>query len=329
MGTHFPACDSFGRRFSYLRLSVTDVCNFKCSYCLPDGYQKGPRHDFLSADEISHLVAALAQLGLWKVRLTGGEPTVRKDLPDLIRRIAATPGVRHVALTTNGYRLRHDLAAYRAAGLSSVNVSVDSLDPKRFQRVTGHDCLPTVLEGVTAALASGMEAVKLNAVLLRETAAQELPDFLSYVQHRPLVFRFIELMQTADNQDYFARQHSPAATMIAQLVGAGWRLVTRLEGAGPAVTYSHPDYAGRIGFITPYAKEFCQGCNRLRVSARGSLQLCLFGQGGHDLRPLLQSPAQCGYLKDAIIAALQYKPVGHALQDGNVGDRHTLASIGG
>ncbi|MGZ9097485.1 MAG: GTP 3',8-cyclase MoaA [Micavibrio sp.] len=321
--------DRFGRRFPYLRLSVTDVCNFSCTYCLPDGYQKTHDDTFMTLPEIRNLVVAFAELGTWKIRLTGGEPTVRPDFVALAKAISDVPGIRRMAFTTNGYKLPERAQSFYDAGLRAINVSIDSLDPRKFHEITGHDRLGEVVDGVGAALDAGFDSVKVNTVLLKGLNDDELDGFLDFVEDRPVSLRFIELMQTGDNLAYFRKHHIPATVIRNKLALRGWTLQERGEGAGPAVEYAHPDYTGRIGLISPYAKDFCSTCNRLRVSARGALHLCLFGAGGHDLRSLLQGENQKEELKDKIMSLMQFKRSTHFLHEGNTGTRQHLASIGG
>ena len=322
--------DGHGRRFEYLRLSLTDVCNFRCTYCLPNGYRKAAgKPAELTPDELVRAVSAFARLGLWKVRLTGGEPTVRPEFTEIARRVAAVPGIRRVAMTTNGYRLAAHAAEWRAAGVSALNVSVDSLDPARFAAITGHDRLGEVLAGVEAARAAGFAPIKLNAVLMRGVNDDELAAMIAFVAARDLSLRFIEVMRTNDNPDFFAARHLAGQTVIAALERAGWSRLPRAPGAGPAVEYGHPDARGRIGIIAPYAQDFCATCNRLRLSADGRLHLCLFGDGGIDLRPLLQHDNQQDELVARITALTATKAAAHRLHQGNSGATPHLASIGG
>jgi len=321
--------DPFGRTFPYLRLSLTEACNFSCSYCLPNGYQADGRPRFLEPDEIRRLLRGFAAVGMHKLRLTGGEPSLRKDLPEIIAIAAATPGIRKIALTTNGTRLPHNLPVWRDAGLTALNLSIDSLDRENFLRITGHDRLPEILTGIDQALGMGFEAIKLNAVLLSDLNHDELPAWLEFLRQRPISLRWIELMRTGDNADYFARHHLRAEHIEAPLRAAGWRQLDRAPDAGPAREWSHPDYRGRIGIIAPYSKDFCAGCNRLRVTARGDLRLCLFGEFGSPLRPLLQDDAQCDALIARIQTQLGLKAAGHGLHQGNTGITPHLASIGG
>lgn len=320
--------DSFGRNFPYLRLSVTEVCNFRCTYCLPNGYQQTDR-DFLTLPEIRRLATAFADLGTHKIRLTGGEPTVRRDLFDIAHAVSSLATIRTVALTTNGYNLKENVQGYMAAGINALNVSIDSLDPKRFHAITGHDKLAHVLDGIEAAKVAGFTKIKINSVLLKEVTDQTLPDFLVWIKHESLSIRFIELMQTGENLDFFKQHHISAGIIIGQLLERGFVPVIRLPDAGPAQEFTHPDYAGTIGIIAPYSKDFCKSCNRLRVTSRGKLMLCLFGEGGYDLRPYLQHDDQRAELIDAIAAALHFKHESHYLQQGITGSTPNLASLGG
>lgn len=322
--------DGRGRRFEYLRLSLTDVCNFRCTYCLPNGYRKQAGQPAeLSVDEIRRLVTAFAQLGLWKVRLTGGEPSLRPELIEIARTVAAVPGIRRLAMTTNGYRLAERAGDYVAAGIGALNVSIDSLDPQRFAAITGHDRLDNVVAGITTARAAGIGSVKLNAVLMRGINDDELERFIAFVSEHDLSLRFIEVMRTNDNPQFFAGHHVAGAEMTRRLQGMGWSALPRVAGAGPAIEYAPPSGPGRIGIIAPYSKDFCASCNRLRVSARGKLHLCLFGDSGIDLRPLLQSDDQQNDLIARIKALTATKAPAHRLHQGDSGATPHLASIGG
>ena len=321
--------DGFGRTFPYLRLSLTEACNYRCSYGLPDGYQADGRPTFLTLEEIQRLVRGFAAVGMRKIRLTGGEPSLRKDLPSIIAAVSATPGVQKIALTTNGCLLPKHVRLWREAGLTALNVSLDSLQAERFKAITGHDRFDEVTEGIEIAQTLGFDAVKLNAVLLRGLNDDELPAWMEFLRSRDVAIRFIELMRTGDNQAYFERHHYRAEALEQQLIDAGWSLRPRAVDAGPAREYAHPGYAGRIGIIAPYSKDFCAGCNRLRVTARGDLRLCLFGEFGIPLRPLLQSDDDHDALVGRIATQLGLKAAGHGLHQGNTGITPHLASIGG
>lgn len=312
-----------------MRLSITDACNFKCQYCLPNGYKPDGKPRFLDADELRRIASAFATVGTRKIRITGGEPTMRKDFGDVVAMVANTPGIRQVATTTNGYRLAEHAKEWRQAGLSRVNVSLDSLDPVQFQRITGDSRFDRVMAGIDAALSEGFEAVKINVVLLKELNGHQLPLFLDFIKHHPVDLRFIELMETGLGVDYFQRHHLSGTVIQRQLERQGWTLDPRGPDDGPALNYSHPDYVGRIGLIMPYAKDFCVSCNRLRVSAIGKLHLCLFTEAGIELRDLLGSDEQQPELVSRLHAALRQKHETHYLHDGDPGATPHLASIGG
>lgn len=324
--------DPDGRTMSYLRLSITDVCNFRCQYCLPGGYTGAGNKEkpFLGLDEIRRLLSACAALGMKKLRLTGGEPTVRADFSEIAAMAASIPGIRKRAFSTNGYRLHKHAAEWRRAGLNAVNVSVDSLDPESFRRLTGHDRLHEVLAGVEAAVAAGFDEVKINAVLLRGVNDERIDDFLEWIRERPVGMRFIELMQTGENFFYFRRHHVPADFLQRKLLAEGWQPQPRRdETAGPALEYRHPEYRGAVGIIAPYSRDFCRGCNRLRVTARGELRLCLFGDQGASLRDLLQHDTQQPLLRQRIVELLRLKRASHFLAMGDTGATMHLASVGG
>lgn len=320
--------DGFGRRFRYLRLSVTEACNFRCTYCLPMGYRKSGPSEMLEPEEIGRLVEAFAGLGVGKVRLTGGEPTVRRDIGEIIARVAETPGVGKVAMTTNGWNLKRHIDDWRRAGLTHLNVSMDSLDAGAFREITGHDRLKDVLAGLDRALALDMPAVKVNAVLLRENAERGFGDFADFVRDRPIAVRFIELMRTGDNAAYFAEHHVTGQVLRDWLTREGWTVRPRTGDDGPALEYDHPDHAGRLGLIAPYAPGFCDSCNRLRVTSRGQLRLCLFGEGGVDLRDLMVEGATDA-LQRRVISSMSGKPAAHRLDGGQPGDTRNLAQFGG
>lgn len=320
--------DGFGRRFHYLRISVTEVCNYRCTYCLPDGFRKSGPLSFMTVDEIGRLTAAFADLGVSKVRLTGGEPATRRDLTAIIGRVAQVPGVNKVAVTTNGWNLDRSIADWREAGLTNLNVSIDSLDADTFRRITGHDRLASAVAGVDRALALGVPTVKVNGVLLRDTVTDGFEAFAEFVRERSVAVRFIELMRTGDNAAYFADQHVRGAVLTSWLEARGWTPRARAFDDGPAVEYAHPDHSGRIGLIAPYAAGFCDSCNRLRVTARGQLRLCLFGDLGVDLRDLLASGDRDA-LQARIVGALGAKPAGHRLHEGLTGATRQLAQLGG
>jgi cyclic pyranopterin phosphate synthase len=320
--------DSFGRTFHYLRLSVEDACDYRCRYCLPGGYKKEDPEPPLSVDEIRRLTAAFADMGFWKVRLTGGEPTLRRDLVEIAAAVSGTPGVKRLALSTNGARLLDLADSLAQAGVGAVNVSVDSLEPARFRELTGQDHLPRILAGVERALELGLD-VKLNAVLMKGLNDGEFARFVELARERPLGVRFIELMPTADNMDFFTERHLKAESLVAWLVENGWSEAPRAEADGPARRFQKPGHAGSVGVIAPYAKDFCATCNRLRVTSRGRLRMCLFAEGEHSLRPFLQRDGQRAELQESVRNLLGRKDVSHYLPEGKLGDTRHFAAIGG
>lgn len=319
--------DRYGRRFTYLRLSITDVCNFRCHYCLPDGYQCESSRDFLTLPEIKTTVAAFSQLGTKKVRITGGEPSLRKDLPHIIDTVANTSGIEQVAITTNGYKLPQQIQSWIDAGLTSLNVSVDSLDPRLFESITGHDKLDTILQGIEIAQNAGLP-VKVNSVLMDQVKGEGFQRFLDWIKHKPISVRFIELMQTGDNLSLFNVQHQSGQSIKDKLLSQGWTRILKESTAGPAQEFQHPDYQGKIGLIMPYSKGFCDTCNRLRISSLGQLHLCLFAEKGLDLRDFMRNEDVAG-LQAELTRLLQDKESGHWLDQGVTGATKHLAMIGG
>ena len=323
--------DSSARKFSYLRLSLTEACNFSCRYCLPEGY--APRDPGLPSElslaEVRNLLLGFEAAGFSKVRFTGGEPTLRKDLPEIISFATSLPGFKFRALTTNGWNLRREAMNYRLAGLQALNVSVDSLDPARFKTLTGRDRLNEILDGIDQALGLGFDSIKLNAVLHRDHAWDELGLFLNYVKSRPVAVRFIELMKTGKGADYRDAHFLSSGEMRLELLKQGWRPLERSVNGGPALELSHPEFQGRIGLIAPHSEGFCSTCNRLRVSSTGALRLCLFGEGNHDLRGFFQSPEKARELPSRLARLLELKAPSHRLLEGETGNLGGFSEIGG
>ena len=322
--------DAFQRAYYYLRLSITDQCNFRCNYCLPNGYQpEANKPSFLTLSEIVRVAEAFAAMGTEKIRLTGGEPTLRKDFITIAENVANVSGIRQLALTTNGYRMAKDVDAWQRAGITSINVSVDSLDPKMFHQITGINKFDEVMRGIERAFEIGYKKVKVNSVLMKNLNDHEFNQFLAWVKNRPIQMRFIELMQTGEMDTFFHHHHLSGEILVKKLLEQGWQLQQKAITDGPAKVFKNPDYMGEIGLIMPYEKNFCASCNRLRVSAKGKLHLCLFGEEGIELRDLLRSDDQQSILQARIFSALQGKREHHYLHQGDTGIRQHLASIGG
>ena len=323
--------DNFHRQLSYLRLSITDFCNFRCDYCLPDGYtaNAGKRPDNeLSVSEIDILIQAFAKLGTTKVRLTGGEPSIRQDLPRIIELAKQTQGIQTVAVSSNGYRLAKHLSNWQTAGLNQLNISIDSFDPTIFKQITGFDILPTLLQDIDTLLATTDIKLKLNGILMADTAFDNLQSVLSFVKNRPVTYRFIEFMQTSDNKALFFAQHSSGQRIKDFLLENGWQSQRRASDAGPAIEYRHADYVGGIGLIEPYAPQFCDSCNRLRVSSQGKVHLCLFDNGSYDVRAFLANGDVDG-LVHALQSLMPIKPEHHLLKQNDSGIMANLSMIGG
>jgi cyclic pyranopterin phosphate synthase len=332
------------RVIDYLRISVTDRCNYRCGYCIPeDGAAHVDRRDVLSFEEIAALARAFVGLGVRRLRLTGGEPTVRRDLPALVRLLRAIPGVEDLALSTNGHRLAELAAPLRAAGVDRLNVSLDTLDADRFRRVTGRGELGPVLAGLEAARAAGFASIKLNTVALKGVNDDELPALAAFAWERGFVPRFIEEMPMASGRTFVPGALLSAAAIRAALVAAhpGARLVADAGGglgAGPARYHRLVDGAGgareghgvrRFGVISPMTEHFCGACNRARLSATGALHACLAHDDAVDLRGPLREGGERAVV-DAIRAAIAQKRDGHEFQlVGLGGPRKAMVQIGG
>ncbi|MBI4061078.1 MAG: GTP 3',8-cyclase MoaA [Elusimicrobia bacterium] len=326
--------DGFNRAVDYLRLSVTDRCNLRCVYCMPESAPRyAPGADMLTDDEIVELAACFAQSGFSKIRITGGEPLVRPGLPSLIGRLSRVPGIADLALSTNGMLLPDMAAELKKAGLKRVNISLDSLDPARFSRIARFGALDKVLEGVEAALDSGLTPVKINVVVARGMNDDEIPAFAALTRSRPLHVRFIELMPMGET-GFFSEERWVALREIMANAGPLEAVPPkdRPLGHGPARYYRAPGALGSIGFISALSCGFCASCNRVRLSSSGTLIACLDATRGTDLRGPLRGGANRARLKALIAAAVRGKPEGHAM-DGRLKNRsmnpRLMCQIGG
>ena len=325
--------DSFGRKFPYIRLSITDVCNFKCGYCLPNGYQvdKGDNRKFLHLDEIKRLAKCFSELGVNKIRITGGEPTVRKDFFDIIKVLKFESEIQNVSITTNGYKLDKKAEDLVNCGLTGINISIDSLNRETFKNITGHDRLLEILLGIEILQNLGFENIKINAVLLNgiNSSIKDFNTWAKYIEKNKVDFRYIELMRTGDNLDYFKKYHVSSKIFKEYLNENNWIYQTFGKDAGPSLNYINPKFKGKFGIIAPYSKDFCKSCNRLRITSRGDLRLCLFGNTGINLRHLLQKDDQLNELKDLIMKQMQFKKESHYLELGDTGSTKNLSKTGG
>jgi GTP 3',8-cyclase len=319
--------DGLGREHTYLRVSVTDRCNFRCVYCMPaDGFESMPRDELLSYEEIARLVRIFAGMGIQRVRLTGGEPLIRRDLERLVHELGQIPGITDIALTTNAHRLAGCAEELAASGLTRINVSLDSLDPERFSKLTRGGKLAKVLAGIEAAVAAGLTPVKINAVVLAGENEDELFDLVEYFKGPEYVLRFIEYMP------FEARWHSCVPTReLRKRLKERWDmepLGDRL-GDGPAVNWQLSNGA-RVGFISPMSEKFCSTCNRLRLMADGHLRTCLSDDGTPSLRDFVRSGSTDEQIEQAIRAMVLTKREGHnATEEGGTPFEGVMTRVGG
>ena len=325
--------DTFGRKFPYVRMSITEVCNFKCGYCLPNGYQidKGDNRKFLHIDEIRRLAKGLSELGVHKIRLTGGEPTVRKDFFEIVKVIKNETEIKKIVITTNGYHLDQKAQLLVDSGLDGINISIDSLDRETFKNITGHDRLQEILIGIKNLQNLGFENIKINAVLLNgvNASTEDFKAWSEFIKTNTINFRYIELMQTGDNLDYFRKYHISSKIFKNYLIENKWIYQTLGQDAGPSLNYINPEYKGKFGIIAPYSKDFCKSCNRLRITSKGDLRLCLFGNTGISIRHLIQKDNQTEELKDLILGQMKFKKESHYLELGETGLTKNLSKTGG
>ena len=325
--------DSFGRRFPYIRLSITDVCNFKCGYCLPNGYQKdkSDNRTFLSLEEVQRLAKGLSELGVSKIRLTGGEPTVRKDFFDIVKILKQNSGIKKTVITTNGYKLDQLAEQIIESSLDGINISIDSLDKNKFHQITGHNRLDEILRGIEKLQKLNFKNIKINAVLLKglNNSDKDFNEWANFLKSNEVDFRYIELMQTGDNLDYFKKYHVSSKVFIDYLNENNWIIQTLGKDSGPSKNYINPEFKGKFGVIAPYSKDFCKSCNRLRITSRGDLRLCLFGNTGINIRHLIQRDDQIEELKDLILKQLNFKKESHYLELGETGLTKNLSVTGG
>ena len=335
-----PLIDSFGRVASDLRISLTDRCQLRCTYCMPeDGLQWLRRSELLDDQEIIRLASVFVSLGVDSIRLTGGEPTLHPRLPEIIARLAALDPRPEIALTTNGVTLARDATALAEAGLDRINVSLDTLDPARFHELTRRDRLDDVLAGIHAVAATGLDPIKINAVLARGRNLDEASDLLEWALRNGYALRFIEHMPL-DADHNWTRDTMVTAEEILELLAKDYTLngighsgaapsedFEVLEGPGFGDWATHP---GRVGIIASVTRPFCRDCDRLRLTADGQLRTCLFATAETDLRSALRNGATDAQLAEMITTAVAGKQVGHSIgQSGFVQPERPMSAIGG
>ncbi len=314
-----PLVDRLGRVHTNLRVSVTDRCNIRCLYCMPEHVQFMPRAEILSFEEIERFVRVAAQLGVNKLRLTGGEPLVRHDLPKLVEMLAKISGIEDIALTTNGILLAGHAVALKEAGLHRVNVSLDTLDEETYQQISRREGVARITEGILAAQQAGFEKVRVNAVVMRGLNDRDIVDLGRFSREQGVEMRFIEFMPLDGDNAWQEDVIVTGAEVRKRLEEAFGPLVsaTRLDESQPAMDYKFADGVGDIGLINPVSEPFCEQCNRLRITAEGKIRNCLFSIEEWDARELLRGGASDEEIAHLMQSAVTAKKAGHGIDDPN------------
>ncbi len=310
-----PLVDSFGRIHKNLRISVTDRCNIRCFYCMPEVVKFLPRKDVLTFEEITRLTRIFASSGIERVRLTGGEPLARRGLSDLVGMLKSIDGIREVAATTNGILLADQAGELRRAGLDRLNVSLDTLDPDRFEQITRRKGLEKVIAGIEAAQDAGFTNIRMNAVAIAGLTESDVVPLAKFARQRGLELRFIEFMPLDGDQQWDATSVMTGETIRQLIERAVGPLVTakRKLASQPAVDYQYADGQGKVGFIDPVSAPFCSACDRVRITAEGKLRNCLFSTEEWNLLELLRGGANDGQILNAIRESIDNKKAGHGI----------------
>lgn len=305
--------DGFGRRIEYLRMSVTDRCDFRCVYCMSEDVKFLPRAQVLSLEELASIGQAFSELGVKKIRLTGGEPLVRHDIVSLVEKLAALPGLDEVTMTTNGSQLVRYADALQKAGIKRLNISLDSLKPLRFAALTRREKLDQVLDGIRVAATAGFERVKLNAVVLKGRNDDEVVDLVDFARALNIDISFIEEMPLGVVSSHNRQEAFCSSDEVLERIQSRHTLeVSAEKTGGPSRYYRMPDSDSRVGFISPHSHNFCDSCNRIRLTVEGQLLLCLGRENSVDLRAVVRRyPGNTERLKQTIVEAMQSKPKEH------------------
>jgi len=329
--TELPAHDGFGRRINYLRISLTDRCNFRCVYCMPAvGMQFTPRPELLTSDELLLVVRAAAAAGFQKLRLTGGEPTLRPDLVELVAAMKAVPGIEHIAMTTNALRLGKLAGPLKDAGLDRVNISIDTLDPQKFRQMTRGGKLELIWDGIEAADRVGLHPIKLNAVVVRGLNDTEVPQLAALTLQYPWEMRFIEVMPLTGVADVAQDGVVKSEELIAQLEAIHGPLEDLgLAPSDSARRFRIPGAKGKLGFISSVSDPFCATCNRMRLTADGRLHLCLLRDDEVDLRAAIRAGATQEQVERIVRHAVALKPWGHGLPEHVLPTLRGMSQLGG
>jgi cyclic pyranopterin phosphate synthase len=308
--------DEFGRSVEYLRLSVTDRCDLRCQYCMPKDFKGfAEPGGWLSFEEIARVVGAFARLGLRHLRLTGGEPLVRRDLPVLVEMLAEIPGIEDISLSSNCMRMEKLAGALAGAGVARLNVSLDSLRPERFRAITGGGKLDKVLRGIEAAREAGMAPIKVNTVAMKGFNDDEFDDLIDFCAEHGYALRFIETMPVGNTGREALGSYLDLQGLKARLVESHGLIPSSMPGAGPARYFKVPESDTRIGFITPMSQHFCETCNRVRLSCEGDLYACLGDEHRYGLRQALRDNCSDDELTEHILAAIALKPERHEFRE--------------
>ena len=314
--TPAPLTDRFGRRVSYLRISVTDRCDLRCVYCMSEETRFVPRARLLTLEEIACIARCFVELGVERIRVTGGEPLVRRNVVSLLSELSALPGLRELTLTTNATQLHRLAPQLRSAGVQRINISLDSLRPERFRALTRNGRLERVLAGIEAARRAGFRRIKINSVILRNRNHDEVVSLARFALEREMDIAFIEEMPLGSIHEHDrAEAHYPSDAIAADLSRAFTLLPTTERSGGPARYFRVAGFEGRIGFISPHSHNFCDQCNRVRLTATGRLLLCLGHEHSVDLRQVIRAhPIDDTPLKEVIVDAMALKPQGHRFE---------------
>ncbi len=316
--------DNFNRKIEYLRISVTNRCNSRCKYCMPPEGIKLKSHDeILSFEEITNIVSVFAKLGVKKIRLTGGEPLVRRGIVDLVKKISDIEGINEITLTTNGLLLKKYATKLKEAGLDRVNISIDSLDKEKYSLITCGSSLKDVFEGIEEAKKVGLEPIKLNTVLVKDFNDNEIEDLVNLTRDNNYDIRFIELMTIGDTSNWSKDRYLSNETVLKKIKDL--KPVIKKDKSSPADYYQIPGYKGRVGLINPISCGFCDNCNRVRLTSNGSLKLCLHSDEEYDLRKYAYDKIK---LEEKILEIIKEKPKEHKLNEGVV-IKKNMFQIGG
>lgn len=325
-----PMHDSYGRRINYLRISLTDACNLRCVYCMPENMTFRPRQELMTDEEILYLVRVGASLGVNKIRLTGGEPTIRPNVVELVREIAATPGIKDLAMTTNGILLDKLAQPLAEAGLKRVNISIDTLDADKFHEITRWGHIDDVWRGIRAAERAGMTPLKLNSVVVRNFNEVDMIDLARLTLENDWDVRFIEMMPFGEISDFQQGNVVTFQEMRDRIEGTFGPLEeASYDFVDPSRPYRIPGAMGTLGFISSVTEPFCQGCGRVRLTADGKLRLCLLRDDEVDLLTPLRQGATFEEMRTLMHEGAFHKPWGHSLSDGKFAKNRTMNQIGG